>query len=162
MLFETITRAFQEIGEGKSRAGTAPAAAASSEPQTPGAYAAELFARACDLEVHGDSLEAMKLFAGAIRIDPQIKYLRRAATCALTADQPRTAEEYANKAAALDPSDAAVARLLAQAFRKQGKLDAAEEVLLMAMATPMDNDKLMAELRRELTEVRRQQAADDR
>jgi tetratricopeptide (TPR) repeat protein len=157
--FEAVTRAYQELTEGKPRAGAAAAPAASQEPQSPAEYAAELFGRATDLEVHGQPLDAMKLFAAAIRVDPQLKYLRRAASCALAAQQPRTAEEYANKATAMDPSDGSLARLLAAAFRQQGKLDAAEEVLVMAMAIPSDKDNLVLELRRELAEVRKAQAA---
>lgn len=155
--FEAVTRAYQELTETRARAATSEAAA-TQQPQTPAEYAAELFTRATDLEVHGSPLEAMKLFAAAIRIDPQLKYLRRAASCALAAGQPRTAEEYANKATALDPSDGSIARLLAAAFRQQGKLDAAEEVLVMAMAIPSDKDNLVLELRRELAEIRRAQA----
>ncbi len=155
--FEAVTRAYQELTETRTRTAVADAAATEA-PQTPAEYAAELFARATDLEVHGSPLEAMKLFAAALRIDPQLKYLRRAASCALAAGQPRTAEEYANKATALDPNDGSISRLLAAAFRQQGKLDAAEEVLVMAMAIPSDKDNLVIELRRELAEVRRQQA----
>lgn len=157
--FEAVTRAYQELSEGKPRAGGAAAPTANQEPQSPAEYAAELFGRATDLEVHGQPLDAMKLFAAAIRMDPQLKYLRRAASCALAAQQPRTAEEYANKATAMDPSDGSLARLLAAAFRQQGKLDAAEEVLVMAMAIPSDKDNLVLELRRELAEVRKAQAA---
>lgn len=167
-IFEGVTRAYQELGDGKGKGKARSAAAAANaqvEPQTPAEYAAELFARAMELEVHGNPLEAMKLFAATVRVDPQVKYLRRAASCALAAGQPRTAEEYANKAATADPTDGSVARLLASAFRAQGKLEAAEEVLVMAMAVPLENDKLALELRRELTEIRRllaEQASADR
>src|SRR5690606_4675713 len=104
------------------------------QPQTPQEYAAELFERACGLEVGGDALGAMKLFAAAVRIDPQTRYLRRAASCALAAGQPKTALEYAKKAQAQSPNDPSSARLLASAFKATGKYADAEEVLVMAMA----------------------------
>ena len=72
-----------------------------------------------------------------------------------TANQPRTAEEYANKAANLEPTDLSTSRLLAAAFRAQNKLDAAEEVLVMALAMPSKNDALVMELRRDLAEIRK-------
>jgi hypothetical protein len=152
-IFEALARAYQMLAEGKSRDSQQPVKA---EAQTPAEYAAELFERACQTEIHGDPLEAMKLFAAAIRIDSQLRYLRRACTCALSAGQPRSAEEYAKKASALEPMDPSIARLLASAFRAQDKLDAAEEVLVMALAIPSDNDVLVTELRRELAEIRRQ------
>jgi tetratricopeptide (TPR) repeat protein len=125
------------------------------QPQTPQAYAGELFDRACQLEVQGDAMGAMKLFAAAVRVDPQLRYLRRAASCALAAGQPRTAVEYAKKAHGLSSQDPSSARLLAAAFRAAGKLADAEEVLVMAMAMKSENDTLGAELRYDLAEVRR-------
>lgn len=128
------------------------------QPQTPQEYAAELFDRACQLEIGGEHLEAMKLFAAAVRVDGQPRYLRRAASCALAAGQPRSAVEYAKKAHSLAPNDPSSARLLAAAFRSAGKLSDAEEVLVMAMAIKSENDTLTAELRNDLAEVRRQLA----
>lgn len=125
------------------------------QPQTPQEYAAELFDRACQLEVGGDHLDAMKLFAAAVRVDSQPRYLRRAASCALAANQPRSAVEYAKKAHSLAPTDPSSARLLASAFRAAGKLSDAEEVLVMAMALKSENDVLTSELRHDLAEVRR-------
>jgi tetratricopeptide (TPR) repeat protein len=125
------------------------------QPQTPQAYAAELFDRACQLEVGGNALDAMKLFAAAVRMDPQMRYLRRATSCALAAGQPRSAVEYAKKANTLAPNDPSSARLLAAAFRAAGKLSDAEEVLVMAMALKSENDALGAELRNDLAELRR-------
>jgi Flp pilus assembly protein TadD len=97
----------------------------------------------------------MKLFAAAVRVDGQLRYLRRATSCALTAQQPKTALEYAKKVQALSPSDPSSARLLAAAFRAAGKLVEAEEVLVMAMALKSENDTLTAELRYDLADVRR-------
>jgi hypothetical protein len=154
-IFETLSRAYTELTEPKGSRDAARPARQTGEAQSPTEYAAELFERACQTEVHGDPLEAMKQFAAAIRLDPQVRYLRRAARCALTAGQPRSAEEYANKAANLDPSDPSIARLLAAAFRAQNKLDAAEEVLIMALAVPAENDLIVVELRKDLAEIRR-------
>jgi len=153
-VFEATSRAYARLtSSDKGRA--AAKQLASDQPQTPQEYAAELFERACQVEISGDALEAMKLFAAAVRVDPQARYLRRAASCALAAEQPRTAVEYAKKAHTLAPNDPSVARLLASAFRAAGKLADAEEVLVMAMAIKSENDVLAAELRNDLAEVRR-------
>jgi tetratricopeptide (TPR) repeat protein len=160
-VFEATARAYERL--------TSPDAAkgahnqrpitADEQPQSPQEYAGELFERAIGVEVGGDPLEAMKLFAAAIRLDAQTKYLRRAASCALAAGQPRTALEYAKKAQAQSPSDPSLARLLAISFKAAGKLADAEEVLVMAMALKSENDALGAELRSELAEVRKLIAA---
>jgi hypothetical protein len=154
-IFEALSRGYAELTDPRPR-DPAVSRRKTGETQSPHEYAAELFERACETEVHGDPLEAMKQFAAAIRIDPNVKYLRRAARCALTAGQPRTAEEYANKAANIEPTDLSTSRLLAAAFRAQNKLDAAEEVLVMALAMPSKNDALVMELRRDLAEIRKQ------
>ena len=159
-IFEVMSRTYSEMSAGKSSSASSGAGSDGTvEAQTPADYGNELFTRACDLEIHGDPLEAMKLFAAAIRIDGQAKYLRRAARCALAAGQPRSAEEYANKVLAIEPGDPSVSRILAAAFRAQGKLEAAEEVLIMAMAVPIENDSLSIDLRRELAEIRKLNAA---
>ena len=155
-VFEAVSRAYAKLtAPDKARATGAYQVVQTEQPQTPQEYAGELFDRACALEVGGDPLGAMKLFAAAVRIDPQTRYLRRAATCALAAEQPKSALEYAKKAQAQAPSDPSAARLLASAFRATGKLADAEEVLVMAMALKNENDALMAELRNDLAEVRR-------
>lgn len=152
MVFEAASRAYSRLTMGDRGRAAAPP---SDLPQTPQEYAAELFDRACQLEVGGEALEAMKLFAAAVRVDPQARYLRRAASCALAADQPKTAVEYAKKAHTLAPHDPSAARLLATAFRAAGKLVEAEEILVIAMAIKSENDVLTAELRNDLAEVRR-------
>lgn len=152
-VFEAASRAYNRITSRKQKASEA--TMDSDQPQTPQEYAAELFDRACQLEVGGDAMSAMKLFAAAVRIDPQTRYLRRATSCALQAGQPRTAVEYAKKAQLQAPTDVSSARLLASAFRAAGKLSDAEDVLLMAMALKSENDVLTAELRNDLAEVRR-------
>jgi tetratricopeptide (TPR) repeat protein len=161
-VFEATSRAYATLtGGDRSRAsgGRAAVTVQQDQPQTPQEYAAELFERACGLEVGGDALGAMKLFAAAVRVDAQPRYLRRASSCALAAEQPKTAVEYAKKAYAMAPGDASSARLLASAFRAAGKLSDAEEVLVMAMALKNENDVLTAELRHDLADVRRLIAA---
>ena len=165
MVFEAVNRAYTKLTtpEKKPTGHTGVQQAVGAEqPQTPGEYASELFERACGLEVSGDALGAMKLFAAAVRIDPHTRYLRRAASCALAAGQPKTAVEYAKKAQTQTPDDPSSARLLASAFRAAGKLADAEEVLVMAMALKSENDVLTGELRNDLAEVRRLIAAADR
>jgi hypothetical protein len=158
-VFEEVSRAYTRLTSPAGSRGSASHQAVRvptvEQPQTPQEYAAELFDRACQLEVGGDALNAMKLFAACVRMDPQIKFLRRATSCALAAGQPRTAVEYAQKAYSLAPNDVSSARLLATAFRHAGKLSDAEEVLLMAMALKSENDVLTSELRHDLAEVRR-------
>lgn len=161
LVFEATSRAYATLTSPRARGSAAHMmrAPAQDQPQTPQEYAAELFERACNLEVSGDALEAMKLFAAAVRVDPQTRYLRRAASCALAADQPKSAVEYAKKAQLQAPNDVSCARLLAAAFRAAGKLSDAEEVLIMAMALKSENDVLTSELRNDLAEVRRLLAA---
>ena len=158
-VFEAASRAYARAnGSDKSRpAGTANVVRSGprEQPQTPQEYAAELFDRACGLEVGGDALGAMKLFAAAVRVDPQTRYLRRATSCALAANQPRSAVEYAKKAHSQAPNDVSSARLLAAAFRAAGKLSDAEEVLVMAMAMKSENDALTNELRNDLADLRK-------
>jgi tetratricopeptide (TPR) repeat protein len=164
-VFEAVSRTYAKLTTPDKKGQTGAhqtVAPGGDQPQTPGEYAGELFDRACGLEVSGDALGAMKLFAAAVRIDPQTRYLRRAASCALAAEQPKTAVEYAKKAQAQAPDDPSSARLLAAAFRAAGKLADAEEVLVMAMALKSENDVLTAELRNDLAEVRRQIKAADR
>jgi tetratricopeptide (TPR) repeat protein len=152
-VFEAVSRAYAKLTNPDKTTGAHQRIA--EQPQTPQEYASELFDRACGLEVTGEALEAMKLFAAAVRIDPQTRYLRRATSCALAAGQPKTALEYAKKAQTQAPDDPSAARLLASAFRAAGKLSDAEEVLVMAMALKSENDALAFELRNDLAEVRR-------
>ena len=154
-VFEAIARAYARLTSGEHARGSGAQPARPEQPQTPQEYAAELYDRACTLELGGDHLGAMKLFAAAVRVDGQVRYLRRAASCALAAAQPRSALEYAKKAHSLTPTDPSSARLLAAAFRASGRLTDAEEVLIMAMALKSENDVLTAELRNDLAEVRR-------
>jgi hypothetical protein len=151
-VFEAVTRAHNRLiaVDPKKQAGRT-----ADEPQTPAEHAAEVFEQACTAEVAGDYARAGTLFAAAIRTDPQTRFLRSAASCALAANQPKSAVEYAKKAQANEPYDPSSARLLAKAFRAAGKLADAEEVLVMAMAMKSENDVLTSELRYDLAEVRR-------
>jgi tetratricopeptide (TPR) repeat protein len=154
-VFEALTRAYERLTNPDKSGAYNVGQPIAETAQSPEEYAAELFERGCALEVAGDALEAMKLFSAAIRLDGQTRYLRRSATCALAAGQPRTALEHAKKAQTRSPSDPSLARLLATAFKACGKLADAEEVLVMAMALKSENDALGTELRNDLAEVRR-------
>ncbi len=152
-VFEAITSAHADLTDGgQSRRNTGSAAATA--PQTPAEYAAELFDRACVAEVSGDPPQALKLFAAAVKLDGQARYLRRAAECALAGGELRTAEDYAKKAVALEGSDPSMARILGKVLRQLGKFESAEEVLVMALAMKSENDTLMRELAAELRAVR--------
>ncbi len=157
-VFEALSHAYAALTDDKpgerapSHAGDV---ASDAQAQTPAEYAAELFDRACAAEVSGSPDEALKIFDAAIRVDGQARYLKRAAGCALAAKQPRVAEDYAKKAAALEPDDPSTQRLLARAFKAAGRLALAEEVVLMAMQLKSENDTLAKELRADLAEIRR-------
>jgi hypothetical protein len=153
VVFEALSRAHDDLTDERAArrsAGSGPATA----PQTPAEYAAELFDRACIAEVSGDHAQALKLFAAAVKLDGQARYLRRAAVCALAANELRAAEDYAKKAAALEGSDPSTARILGKVLRELGKLESAEEVLVMALAMKSENDQLMKELASDLKAVR--------
>ncbi|MBL8625433.1 MAG: tetratricopeptide repeat protein [Myxococcales bacterium] len=154
-VFDAISAAHADLIEGRRPRPTSqqPEAAATA-PQSPVEYAAELFDRACQAEVSGDLASAGKLFAAATKLDGSARYLRRAASCALAAGEPRTALDYAKKAAAAEPADPSTARTLAKVLRALDKLDDAEEVLVMALAMKNENDTLGAELAGDLSAVR--------
>ncbi len=152
-VFEAVTRAHADLTQDRPRP-AADGQVAASAPQTPGEYAAELFDRACDAEVTGDPEKALKLFAAAIKLDPQARYLRRAASCALTAGDLYTALDHAQKASKLEPSDPSIARMLARVLRGLNRMGEAEEVLVMALAMKTDNDTLLTELSADLRSLR--------
>lgn len=152
-VFQAVTRAHAELTDPRAAAPSDGQAAASA-PQTPAEYAAELFERGCDAEVSGDPQNALRMFAGAVKLDGQARYLRRAATCALGADDLLTALDYAQKAVRLEPNDASVARMLAKILRGLGRVGEAEEVLVMALASRIENDNLVTELTADLRALR--------
>jgi hypothetical protein len=68
--FEAVSRAYArltETNQKKSPGSSSSHLETRDEPQTPQSYAAELFERACQLEVQGDAMGAMKLFAARRR-----------------------------------------------------------------------------------------------
>jgi DnaJ domain len=152
-VFESVSRSYTTLTEAKKQRERN---ATASSPQTPADHAIELFDRGCAAEVSGDLPGALQLFAASLRVDPQLRVYRRGASCALAAGQPKLALEYAKKAQTLASEDPSNARLLARAFRSNGELSSAEEVLVFALALPIDNDSLMAELRADLALVRKQ------
>lgn len=152
-VFEAVTRAHADL-TGARPPSSADGQVAASAPQTPGEYAAELFDRACDAEVSGEAEKALKLFAAAIKLEPQSRYLRRAASCALTAGDLHTALDHAQKASKLESADPSIARMLARVLRGLGRMEEAEEVLVMALAMKNDNDTLLGELSADLRSLR--------
>lgn len=159
-IFETASRAFDVLSDdGKREAyrellSGKPQAPARARAQTQQEHAAELFDRACKLEAQGERIDALTLFAGILRIDPQLRYMSRAARCALDARQLSLAEEYAKKATGLQPDDPSAARLLASVYRASGKLTEAEQVLERALSLNPHNDHLHHELTTDLAAVR--------
>lgn len=162
-IFEAVNRAYESLTEARVRRETkaptlerpARGTPDRATPGTPVDYAAELFDRACQAEVSGDHVGALRLFDAALRVDAPARYLRRAARCAVNAGELVVAQEYANKAANLEPNDVSTARVLAHVLKVAGKLEAAEEVLVLAMMIKTENDQLAGELRHDLAEVRR-------
>jgi hypothetical protein len=151
-IFEAVAAAYGALTGGARvrRASSDPGAATGSAD-----HAAELFERACQAEVDGDLDGALRMMASVLRLGTPPRYLRRAARVALAAGDETLALEYAKKAARLEPSSPSAARLLAQAFRAAGKLDDAEEVLVMALMIDHDNDQLAREMQADLAELRR-------
>lgn len=124
--------------------------------QTREEYAAELFERACHAEVTGHPAEAMELFSACVRVHPLSKYLTRAARCGVRAGNGVAAVQFARQATALEPQNPSVHRILADAERLAGDLDAAEATLLLALGLKSENDHLTEELRHDLATVRQQ------
>jgi tetratricopeptide (TPR) repeat protein len=184
IIFESATEAFQELadeerraayiaslavskpardsrttGPGADESGTMPASRTTG-PQSPRAHeAADHFSRGCDRENGGDMAGALRMFRAAIKIDPQPKYLRRAAKCALAFGQLAEAEAYAEKALSIRAGDASYARLRADVLRAAGRLEEAEQVLLHALELPSTSDALTRELQADLAAVRAARAA---
>lgn len=162
-IFEAASRAFETLADARSRAeyeallrGDHAGAAGSRKSQTPAEEARELYERACAFEVGGDAQQALALFATVARVDPRARYLKRAATCAMTAGELKTAEEYAKQAAHLEPRNPSFLRLLAEVYRAAGKLREAERTLVSALELKTGNDVLAAEIAGDLDAVRKQ------
>lgn len=155
-VFEIAARAYQLLGDPDERARYDEERAGSRRSDSQPAIAARLHDQAIAAEARGQHVEALGLFAEALRADPQPRFYRRAAACAAGARQWPLAEEYAKKARELQPADPSSARLLAFAYRGQGKLHDAEQTLVYALRLKIDNDRLVAELEEDLAEVRKQ------
>lgn len=158
-IFETLTKAFDVLSDERLRGqyvaalqGKTPPARVG--PQTQAEYAEELFERARHNEAGGNHTVALKLFAAAIRLDPRPAYLRRAALCALAAEEFADAEQYASKAKDLEPNNPSALRVLANVYRALEKLELAERTLIDALAIKSENDALLTGLQSDLAEVR--------
>ncbi len=157
-IFALATKAFEHLDDDGRRAAYAATLSAgesfetAGKPvtvppgQTPAARAVELFDMACQHQVTGDTQRALQEFAAAIRLDPQPRFLRRASEAALRAQELRSAEEYATKAAELDPRDAGTQRMLAKVHRAMGWLKDARSELERAKRLDPGNRYIAAEL----------------
>jgi len=184
IIFENATLAFEELSDDHRRAAHLAALAVGGMPRDTGSRVptaaappdgtgpiagsritnqpagrgsqrgSDLFARACDREVAGDLAGAVRLFRAAIQLDPQPRYLRRAAKCALGFGQLKEAQLYAEKAFGLRSDDASYARLMSDVLRASDRLDDAEQVLVRALELPSTSDALVRELEGDLAAVR--------
>ncbi len=160
-IFEAASRAFDVLSDDRLKAeyiarrnGQA-APLQRRESQSREEHAAELFDQACAHELRGNHDEAVRLFGAVVRIDPRPRFLWRAAQCTLAAGQLDLAEEYAKKAAELQPNDPSYGRLLASVFTAAGNLADAESMLVHALSLITENDVLVGELQSDLANVRR-------
>jgi tetratricopeptide (TPR) repeat protein len=162
VIFEAANSAFEILSNPSATARYEAARSGKSEEaaparaQTHSEHAAELFERACGAEAAGQHEDALKLYAASIRVEPQPRYMRRAATCAVHAKSLDLALEYAKKAAELQPSDPSYTRVVADVYRASGMLRQAEDALIVALALKSENDVLTSELRADLDAVRDQ------
>ena len=163
-VFEAAGRAVEVLSDDRRRArylaGLRGESSAPSRAQTREEHAGQLFDQACDAEVSQDFAAALRFFAAAARVNPDARIMRRAANCALSAGELKTAEEYAKQAADLEPKNPSFVRLLANVYRAQGKLQEAEQTLVRAVGLRTENDVLAGELARDLAEVRTLLGAD--
>lgn len=163
-VFQAVSEGFQVLNNKRARErylatlGDQPGTEA--HTQTREEYAAELFERACAAELDGRINEALKLFSAVTRLDGDVRYLTRAARCAQAAGALESARGYAESALACEPENPSFARLLAGVYQQLGELGQARDLLQRALAMKSENDKLAAEIERELAAVRA--ALDDR
>lgn len=156
-VFNTISGAFKVLGNKRERkryeAELDGQDSAQDGAQSREDYAADLFQRACNSEMQGQMDEALKLFAAAIKLDPTVRYLTRAARCATAANALEAAETYAHEAHRRQPDDPSIARVVADVYRQAGKLQEAADILRQALSIKNENDRLVVELQRDLEEV---------
>ena len=172
-IFKACTLAFDQLSDDEKRAeykadlelvarggwraeSPSPPRPAASAPDAPAAApkptraererAAGLFEQACQHQVTGELPKALTEFAEAIRLDPTFRYCRRAAEACLQAQELRSAEEYATKAAELDPQNASAHRTLAKVFRASSRMDDARRALETALQLDPHNQHVAAEL----------------
>ena len=109
--------------------------------------AAEIFEEACHHQVTGELPRALREFASVIAMDPNPRYLRRAADAALRAQELRDAEEYGKRAAELDPQNAASHQVYGKVLKAQGRLPEARRAFEAATKLDPGNSHIAAELR---------------
>lgn len=155
-IFERITEAHEVLSDDKRREEYQRRRSGAPRPgsQTKAEHAAELFERACAAQAGGQAAEALKLFAAAVRVDEQPRYLGRAARCAIDAGETGPAVRYAERAVALEPDNPSIRRVLASAQEAAGDLAAAQDTLEAALALKSENDALVTGLRADLDRVR--------
>lgn len=155
-IFEHLKRAHEILSDDKKRREYEAQRSGQREvgSQTKLEYATELFERACNVQTNGELAWALQLFAAAIRLDPQARYLARAARCAIDAGELDLAMGYARQAVGLEPENPSLHRVLASVQEAAGDLAAAEVTLEAALAMKSENDSLSAGLRADLTRVR--------
>ncbi|MCP4444094.1 MAG: DnaJ domain-containing protein [Myxococcales bacterium] len=156
-VFKAVTAAFNTLGDNKKRAryeADLRGDSTAEKPQSREEHAHVLFQDACDAELHGESEQALKLFAASIRMHEKPRVLRRAAMCAVQAQELSVAEEYAKKAAHLCVRDASYWRTLADVYRAGRRLYEANEVLERALDLDTENDVLFSELKSDLASVK--------
>jgi hypothetical protein len=116
-------------------------------PKISKAMAAEIFEAACSDQVAGDLKAALEKFAAAVAADPQIRWVRRAADCALKAQELSLALEYAKKAKDMDALNAQSHRILGKVQSALGRNDEARGAFAEALRLDPGNPHILAELR---------------
>jgi curved DNA-binding protein CbpA len=109
--------------------------------------ARQIYQEACHHQVVGELDKALPEFKLAIALDPQPRWLRRAAEAALKAQELRLAEEYGKRGAELDPHNGTAHRILAKVLRALGRVPEARRELELASRLDPENPHLAAELR---------------
>ncbi len=87
----------------------------------PPARVAELFERACHHEVTGELRLAVDEYLQVVRLDPKLRFVRRAAVAALKVGELALAEELSRRAVAIDLEDSNSRRVLARVLHERGR-----------------------------------------